>query len=122
MTCLTTKSDQQHDVFLEPECRVIRDLTSQKNFDVFVSFHSGERRICFPHRGMFCAKLVLISLLKVLWNLILSVSGSIWSSCVCGECFPSVSCTVKVLKGYVKAIAGIVSKEPVCCVGGKVKH
>ena len=37
-------------------------------------------------------------------------------------CGMELEMTVKVLKGYVKAIAGIVSKETVCCVGGKVKH
>lgn len=32
----------------EPECRVIRNLVSQKHFDAFISFHSGQRKIFFP--------------------------------------------------------------------------
>lgn len=32
----------------EPECRVIRELTTEKQFDAFISFHSGKRQIVFP--------------------------------------------------------------------------
>ena len=33
----------------EPECKVIRDLTSRNHFDAFISFHSGQRKILFPN-------------------------------------------------------------------------
>ena len=33
----------------EPECKVIRDLTSRNHFDAFISFHSGHRKILFPN-------------------------------------------------------------------------
>lgn len=33
----------------EPECKVIRDLTSRHHFDAFISFHSGQRKILFPN-------------------------------------------------------------------------
>jgi len=36
-------------IIAEPECRVIRELTSAKNFDALISFHSGQRQIIFPN-------------------------------------------------------------------------
>lgn len=35
----------------EPECRVITELTNKKQFDAFISFHSGKREIVFPTIG-----------------------------------------------------------------------
>ncbi|KAL9952403.1 hypothetical protein ACROYT_G039653 [Oculina patagonica] len=38
-------------IIAEPECRVMRDLTSKKQFDALISFHSGKRQIVFPTIG-----------------------------------------------------------------------
>ena len=35
----------------EPECRVVRELTTEKQFDAFISFHSGKKQIVFPAVG-----------------------------------------------------------------------
>ena len=37
--------------FSEPECQVLLELTSQYQFDCFVSFHSGIRQIYVPFAG-----------------------------------------------------------------------
>lgn len=38
-------------IIAEPECRVIRELTSLRHFDALISFHSGQRKIFFPNTG-----------------------------------------------------------------------
>ena len=34
--------------FVEPECKVIAELLTEKQIDVFISFHSGGRYIMIP--------------------------------------------------------------------------
>lgn len=35
-------------IIAEPECKVLRELTSIKQFDALISFHSGHKKIFFP--------------------------------------------------------------------------